>query len=244
MSSARLYPGNVQGVARPATYSPWDCVSCRAAFSLPARDEAGSLPGADREWSFLEGLVISEDRAMKRLNGGLLLAVLVVVAAGFVAVCWPGPVHPSVRQNKKEQTREVQRLDPTGLQKSPNYTHVITVRGGKTVFIAGQVAYDGTRGATRLEDAVVGKGDLRAQARQVCKNLKTALAAVGATPADVVKINVYIKNYNPDKDLAVIQQVVTPFFPKDKLPTSTVVGVQSLALKVFLIEIEAVAVLE
>ena len=135
-------------------------------------------------------------------------------------------------------------LHPAGLQKSSTYTHVITVRGGKTVFIAGQVATDGTKGATRLEDAVVGKGNLRAQAEQVCKNLKTALAAAGAAPADVVKINVYVKNYNPDKDLAVIDQVMTPFFPRDKMPTSTLVGVQSLALKELLIEIEAIAVVE
>jgi enamine deaminase RidA (YjgF/YER057c/UK114 family) len=144
----------------------------------------------------------------------------------------------------KESTREVRHLDPAGLHEASGYTHVITVRGGKTVFIAGQVAIDGTKGATRLEDAVVGKGNLRVQAEQACKNLETALAAAGATPADVVKINVYIKNYNPDKDLAVIHQVVPSFFPRDKKPTSTLVGVQSLALKELLIEIEAIAVVE
>jgi enamine deaminase RidA (YjgF/YER057c/UK114 family) len=155
----------------------------------------------------------------------MLLALLAVAGAGFVAGRWPGSAHPAVNESKKESTREVRHLDPAGLQKSSTYTHVITVRGGKPVFIAGQVAFDGTKGATRLEDTVVGKGNLRAQAEQACKNLKTALAAAGATPADVVKINVYIKNYNPDKDLAVIHQVVPSFFPGDKKPTSTLVGV-------------------
>jgi enamine deaminase RidA (YjgF/YER057c/UK114 family) len=60
----------------------------------------------------------------------------------------------------------------------------------------------------------------------------------------VVKINVYVKNYRQSEHLGIISENVAELFPKDRLPASTVVGVQSLALDELLIEVEAVAVVE
>ena len=68
----------------------------------------------------------------------------------------------------------IQYLNPPELSKPTGYTHVIQVRAGRTVYIAGQVAFD-------KSGNVVGKGDFAAQTTQVFENLKSALAAAGAT---------------------------------------------------------------
>ena len=47
------------------------------------------------------------------------------------------------------------------------YSHVVTVEGGRLIFISGQLARD-------QQGNVVGKGDMRAQLRQVGENLKAA----------------------------------------------------------------------
>src|SRR3990172_4676429 len=86
---------------------------------------------------------------------------------------------------------EKQFINPDGLPTLPSYTQVVTVRGGKMIFISGQVAYDAQRG-------IVGGTDLREQARQAYRNLQVALAAAGATFADLVKVNTYVVNYKPE----------------------------------------------
>jgi enamine deaminase RidA (YjgF/YER057c/UK114 family) len=65
---------------------------------------------------------------------------------------------------------------------------------------------------------------------------------VGATTADVVKTTIFVVNYKPD-DAAVIGEVIGKYFPEQK-PACSLVGVQSLAVDMFLIEVEAIAVRE
>src|ERR1700710_3241006 len=59
------------------------------------------------------------------------------------------------------------------------YSHAVVVSGGKMVFLAGQVGMN-------KQGEMVGKDDFHAQAAQVFVNLRSALAAVGASPKDVV----------------------------------------------------------
>jgi len=127
-------------------------------------------------------------------------------------------------------------VNPPTLATPRGYTHVVTATTGKMIFIAGQVAFD-------VKGEIVGKGDLQAQATQVYGNLQAALAAVGATLADVVKMNTYVVNYKP-ADLPILREVRGQFFPQEKLPASTLVGVQALAVDGLLIEVEVVAVVE
>ena len=126
-----------------------------------------------------------------------------------------------------------QFIQPTGLANPGTYTHVVTAEGGKVVFIAGQVAQD-------ANGQIVGKADLRAQTQQVLENLKTALAAAGATFDDVVKINIYAVNYTP-ADREVRLEVLARFLSKSHPPASTMIGVPALARPEYLIEIEAIA---
>ncbi len=127
-------------------------------------------------------------------------------------------------------------INPEALAAPRGYTHVVTAQGGKMVFVSGQVAFD-------VKGEIVGKGDLGAQAKQAYENLKAALAAAGATPADVVKMNTYIVNYKPE-NLPVIREARSQAFSQENPPASTLVGVQALALEGLLIEVEAIAMVE
>lgn len=103
------------------------------------------------------------------------------------------------------------------------------------VFVAGQISLD-------KDGNVVGAGDLRVQTKQVLDNVKSALAAAGATFSDVVKMNTYVVNLNPDA-LPVIREVRSQYFAAENPPASTLVGVTALAFEGLLIEIEVVAVI-
>ena len=112
---------------------------------------------------------------------------------------------------------------------------MVVASPGRMVFIAGQVA-------NNKDGKLVGKDDLKAQAVQVFENLKTALAAAGATFDDVVKINWYVKAYKPEL-LPVLREVRNSYVNKNSPPASTLVGVASLFQEDYLLEVEAVAVL-
>jgi enamine deaminase RidA (YjgF/YER057c/UK114 family) len=130
----------------------------------------------------------------------------------------------------------IQRIQPEGLFASPAYTHVVTARGSRTVYISGQVA-------TGPDGSVVGAGDLGAQTSQVMRNLEVALSAAGATFADVVKITTFVVGYQPEHRAA-ITAARSPFFATGGPPASTLIGVTALAAPDWLIEIEAVAVVD
>jgi enamine deaminase RidA (YjgF/YER057c/UK114 family) len=124
---------------------------------------------------------------------------------------------------------------PDGLFNNPAYTQVMKSSGATTIHVSGQVAMDAS-------GANVGEGDLAAQADQVMRNLKVAVEAAGATLADIVKVTTFVVGYQPEHR-AVITAARAPYFP-DGFPASTLVGVQALAAPEWLIEVEAVAVVD
>jgi 2-iminobutanoate/2-iminopropanoate deaminase len=113
------------------------------------------------------------------------------------------------------------------------YSHVVVVEAGRQVFISGQLARNAA-------GELVGKGDMRAQIRQVGENLKTALEAAGASLDALVKTTTYVTDideYFKHVDLRM------EYFG-DAMPTSTTVEVRRLSHPDFLIEVEAVALLQ
>ncbi len=127
-------------------------------------------------------------------------------------------------------------VNPQTLLTPRGYTHSVAVEGArKLVFIAGQVAVD-------KEGKLVGAGDLKVQIKQAAENLIAALAAVGAKPSDIVKMNTYIVNYK-QSDYAAMREARAVLFPQGDPPASTLIGVQSLAVEGLLVEIEAIAAL-
>jgi enamine deaminase RidA (YjgF/YER057c/UK114 family) len=113
---------------------------------------------------------------------------------------------------------------------------VVPNGAGQTVYISGQVSVD-------RDKNLIGAGDLGAQARQALRNLKSALRSVGATTSDVVKLNIYVKNYQPT-DAVLVGEALRRYFPQGRMPASVWLGVQSLAEEGFLIEVDAIATLD
>jgi len=118
--------------------------------------------------------------------------------------------------------------------KGLGFTHVVASAPGTTIYVSGQTAWDADR-------KIVGGADLGRQAEQALANLRTALAAAGATPRDVVFFRVYVVDYEP-ANAGVLSPLFESFFAGGPPPGSTWVGVKALAVPGFRIEIEAVAV--
>src|SRR5205823_957807 len=126
----------------------------------------------------------------------------------------------------------VKRTNPPMLSTPTGYTHVVEVAGPvKTIYVSGQIALD-------RNGAVVGAGDMKAQAEQVFKNLQAALDAAGAKFADVVKMNSYITDMSK---IQAVRDVRTRYFG-EVTPASTFVQVAGLVRPELLLEIEVVAV--
>jgi enamine deaminase RidA (YjgF/YER057c/UK114 family) len=126
-------------------------------------------------------------------------------------------------------------INPQSLFAPPGYSHLVEVTGpGRTAYIAGQVGID------RNFKIVGAPGDARAQIKQSFENLKSALAEVGATFSDLVKITNYLVDIAHLKDLREIRDTyVNTAAP----PASTLLVVSRLAIEGLLFEIDAVAVL-
>lgn len=104
---------------------------------------------------------------------------------------------------------------------------------------AGQVAWDENR-------RIFGQGDVVAQTKQCLANLKRVLASQNAAPKNLVRIRTYVVNHTPDL-LMPINSEISKWYKEngDVLPApNTWIGVTSLALPEFLIEIEATAALD
>jgi enamine deaminase RidA (YjgF/YER057c/UK114 family) len=129
-------------------------------------------------------------------------------------------------------------LNPSGLFPSQQYgfsQRVATV-GKTTVYVSGQVGWNA---AQQITDPA----DLGVQTRQALKNIEVAVAGAGGSRQDIVCLRLYILGEHIHNARSV-REALLGFFPAENLPTSTWIEVSALASKDFLIEIEAVAVLE
>jgi enamine deaminase RidA (YjgF/YER057c/UK114 family) len=117
------------------------------------------------------------------------------------------------------------------MEPNEGFSQTVVVKTGnfKTLYISGQIG-DGN--------------DLEAQTITTFQNLEQQLTNCNATFKDVVKMNTYIVNFNPEVDLPVFRKVRKVFLGNENYPASTLVGVKSLGRKEWLIEIEATAIVE
>jgi enamine deaminase RidA (YjgF/YER057c/UK114 family) len=126
-------------------------------------------------------------------------------------------------------------IQPDDLDVPKTYSHVIAATGGRMVFIAGQMSDDS-------HGNLVFPGDLAAQAERVFANLGRALAAAGARPDQVAKITIYVVGHRPEY-LPIIEAARVSVFGDHK-PTDTLLGVEALAVPGYLIEVDAIAVVD
>jgi enamine deaminase RidA (YjgF/YER057c/UK114 family) len=122
-------------------------------------------------------------------------------------------------------------INPPELTKPTGYTHVVQAIGGRTVYVSGQIAFD-------KDGKVTGGGDFRTQAIHVFENLKSALAAAGATYQHVVKVTTFVTDM---KFAPVLREVRANYFGKNP-PAGTLVQVAGLIVPELMIEVEAIAV--
>jgi enamine deaminase RidA (YjgF/YER057c/UK114 family) len=130
-------------------------------------------------------------------------------------------------------------VNPPALVKPSGYSHAVEARAGRLLFLAGQVAFD-------RDGRVVGQGDLVAQFRQVCENLKAVLAAQGGSLQDVVKLTIFVLDKAQYKAHGkAIGQVYREYFGRH-YPAMTLVEVKGLydADQGCLLEIEGIAALD
>ena len=124
-------------------------------------------------------------------------------------------------------------MNPEAIAKPGGYSHVVEVTGpGRIVYIAGQL---GVKPDGKIA------GDFRAQTVQAFENLKAALAAVGATFNDVVKVNNYLVDI--PTNIAIYREVRDKYVNTSQPPASTTIGVPALARDGALFEVEAIVML-
>jgi enamine deaminase RidA (YjgF/YER057c/UK114 family) len=127
----------------------------------------------------------------------------------------------------KEQITSDRMKQPSG-----HFSHATTIEArGKLVFISGMTAHqpDGT---------VAGVGDVEAQTRQVCENVKAAVEAAGGAMDDICRVDVFVRNM---EHFDIIHQVRREYFAPP-LPASTMVEVTKMTHPDYLVEISAIAV--
>ncbi len=126
---------------------------------------------------------------------------------------------------------EILHLKSVHDTKDRGYSHV--AKAGNTLYIAGQVAKD-------VQGNLVGKGDFDAQVRQVYTNLKNILLETGGDLKHIVKMTTYLTHYGHAESHKNIKK---EFFGQI-MPPNTLLIIESLASPDYMIEVEAIAVLD
>lgn len=130
----------------------------------------------------------------------------------------------------------IDRISPEGLYQpwGDVYTQVIRAEGSTQIHVAGTVSLDENR-------ELLGEDDMSEQTRVVFEHLGSSLAAAGAGPQDVVRINLFTRDVA--RFLEEGSRWMQEFFDGQP-PASTLVGVTGLADPRYLIEIEVDAILD
>ena len=113
------------------------------------------------------------------------------------------------------------------------YSQAIVAEGRRLLFISGQVPVDAA-------GLLVGEGDFRAQCHQVFRNLQANLRSAGAEWTQVAKLTVFLTRI---EDFPVFNEVRQEYLQPD-YPAATTMAITALVRPEWLIEIEAIAVLD
>ncbi len=143
------------------------------------------------------------------------------------------PLRAPTNRKNVTMTQPLTRLIPDGLPDSSKYGHsqVTIAEPGRMAYISGQVAWS--------PDSPDVPGDLAGQAALVVRNARTALAAAGAAPKDVVMARVYVTDLTPARIGEAMPHLEDLF--GNTLPSLTGIGVAALAGPDLQIELELIA---
>ena len=110
------------------------------------------------------------------------------------------------------------------------YSHVVEADGW--LFVTGQLATDPENDDLPIPDGI------EAQTHKVFDNLRSALAGAGAGLEQVVQVRIFLAEF--ERDYAAMNRIYRTYFPSDRLPARTTVGVTALA-RGGIIEIDLIA---
>ncbi len=164
----------------------------------------------------------------RRLFSGLSLTAAAVAATGAAAPAQAAAsATPIVRKNA------IPGLAAPGTAAKPSYSHVVSTTRKKMIFVAGQLARD-------KDGKAVGVNDPKAQLRQVFENIKLALAAEGATFADITQTQTFVTSWDKFREASDVRyEYLGP-----NLPTSTTIEISKLAFPEALFEINCIAMVD
>ena len=131
-------------------------------------------------------------------------------------------------------TAEIKYINPPTLPAPVGYSQIVEVRAGRLFFIAGQVPVDS-------KGELVGAGNFEAQADQVFRNLAAALASIGCTARDLVKLTVFVRDMNNLVQYRAARQRFFSSTTPPAAPAVTLVEVSRLYAGEIMLEIEGVA---
>ncbi len=152
-----------------------------------------------------------------------------VTAATAVAAA--GAAVPASAQ--AQPVTNVRHSNPPGMNWPTGYSQVVEVNGPhRLVFVAGQTGVDANNKPAR---------GFRAQITQAYANIRAALASVGGSMDNVVRLTTYVTDIEQNADI--YRDVRAATFNKATLPASTLVQVVRLADPAYLVEIDAIAIL-
>ena len=133
----------------------------------------------------------------------------------------------------------VQVVNPDGIHKTTTYFQASVSSGSKIICLAGQAAID-------RDGKLVGAGDLAAQTEQAYRNIHTALTELGASFNDVARLTVYVVDWTSEKMpylLAGVDKAARELGFDHRRPI-TLIGCTGLADPEWLVEVEAMAIVE
>jgi 2-iminobutanoate/2-iminopropanoate deaminase len=128
---------------------------------------------------------------------------------------------------------KTQIVSPKLRQPSGHFSHATMIEArGRLVFISGMTA-------RRADGTIAGIGDIEAQTRQVCENVKSAVEQAGGSLDDICRVDVFVRNM---EHFDQIHKVRREYF-KPPAPASTMVEVCKMTSPEYLIEMSAIAVI-
>src|SRR6202163_670921 len=146
---------------------------------------------------------------------------------------WTTPRKWAYREHQEQLMAKTQIVSPKLREPSGHFSHATTTAArGRLVFISGMTA-------RRADGSIAGIGDIEAQTRQVCDNVKAAVEQAGGTMDDICRVDVYVRNM---EHFDLIHKVRRDYF-KAPAPASTMVEVTKMTSPDYLIEINAIAVI-
>jgi len=131
---------------------------------------------------------------------------------------------------------EIKHINPENMAKPRGYSHAISVTGNhRTIYIGGQNAID-------ENGKLVGKKNLRRQTEQILTNIDKIMRSVGGNLENVVKFNIHLlQGQNPLEGFQAFQE---KWNDKENFPTVTALFVAGLGNPDWLVEIDAIAVVQ